>query len=80
VSIENKGCEDCGLTLPSFGLPSDGTTRWCFGCVKGHAGAVDVIPVAARAKRATSKNARPGGRCRAAIVHCHSLCLQGCSI
>ena len=26
----------------SFGLPSDRMKRWCSGCAKGHAGAVDV--------------------------------------
>ena len=37
-----KQCEDCGLKQPSFGLPVDGKKRWCVGCAKAHAGAVNV--------------------------------------
>ena len=28
--------------MPHFGLPAEGKRRWCSGCAKGHAGAVDV--------------------------------------
>jgi hypothetical protein len=42
VNIMNKKCEGCGLKAPNFGLPSEGKKRWCFGCAKGHAGAVNV--------------------------------------
>jgi hypothetical protein len=36
-----KMCEDCAVKQPAFGLPPDRTKRWCSGCAKGHAGAVD---------------------------------------
>ena len=39
---KQKMCEGCGLTVPHFGLASEGKWRWCSGCAKGHAGAVDV--------------------------------------
>ena len=44
MNVVNKKCEDCQLKLPSFGLPAEGTGRWrwCGGCAKGHAGAVDI--------------------------------------
>jgi hypothetical protein len=35
-------CEDCQLKKPSFGLPVEGRRRWCSGCAKRHAGAVNV--------------------------------------
>jgi hypothetical protein len=35
----HKKCEGCRLKQPSFGLPSEGMTRWCAGCAKGHVGA-----------------------------------------
>ena len=37
-----KKCEDCKLKQPCFGLP-EGKTRWCAGCSKAHAGAVDLV-------------------------------------
>jgi hypothetical protein len=41
VNVLNKKCEDCGLIVAGFGLPSDGKKRWCSGCANGHGGAVD---------------------------------------
>ena len=38
----NKKCEDCQLKVPSFGLPAEGKKRWCSGCAKAHAEAVDI--------------------------------------
>jgi hypothetical protein len=49
VNVVNKKCEDCQLKLPSFGLPSEGTSvrdrkvRWCSGCSKGHVGAENLV-------------------------------------
>jgi hypothetical protein len=43
VDVVNKKCEECQLKQPTFGLPSDRTKRWCSGCAKGHAGAVNVV-------------------------------------
>ena len=35
-------CEGCGLKQPTFGVPAEGgRKRWCGGCAKGHAGAVN---------------------------------------
>jgi hypothetical protein len=42
VNVVSKKCEGCGLKQPSFGLPAEGKRRWCGGCAKGHAGAVDI--------------------------------------
>jgi hypothetical protein len=43
VNLIHKKCEGCGLKQPNFGLPAEGKKRrWCAGCAKGHAGAVDV--------------------------------------
>jgi hypothetical protein len=54
VDVVSKQCEGCGLKQPNFGLPAEGKKqpnfglpaegkrRWCSGCAKGHAGAVDV--------------------------------------
>jgi hypothetical protein len=43
VDGSNKKCEDCQLKYPSFGLPGEAKkNRWCAGCAKGHAGAVNV--------------------------------------
>ena len=39
---QKKKCEDCQLKRPSFGLLAEGKSRWCAGCAKGHAGAVDL--------------------------------------
>ena len=40
--VKNKRCEDCEVKEPRFGLPAEGKARrWCGGCAKGHAGAVD---------------------------------------
>ena len=47
--VSRKKCEDCQLKQPSFGLPAEGKKRWCSGCAKGHAGAVDVETRSARA-------------------------------
>ena len=36
-------CEGCGIKAPSFGLPGEGKKyRWCGGCAKGQAGAVNM--------------------------------------
>ena len=40
---KQKMCEGCGLPVPHFGLASEGKRRWCSGCAKGHAGAVNII-------------------------------------
>ena len=40
--VHKNKCEECELKQPSFGLPAEGKTRWCGGCAKGHAGAVNV--------------------------------------
>ena len=40
---KRKKCEGCGLKVPHFGLPAEGRARWCSGCAKGHAGAVDDV-------------------------------------
>jgi len=40
---KRKHCEDCGLKQPCFGLPTDRKSRWCGGCAKEHAGAVNVV-------------------------------------
>ena len=37
-----RKCEGCQLKQPNFGLPAEGKVRWCSGCAKGHAGAVDL--------------------------------------
>ena len=45
MNIVSKMCESCPRepgTLASFGLPSDGKKRWCAGCGRGQAGAVNV--------------------------------------
>jgi hypothetical protein len=39
----NKKREGCSLKQPKFGLPAEGKKRWCSGCAKAHAGAVDVV-------------------------------------
>jgi hypothetical protein len=44
VNVKSKKCEGCGLQRPSFGLPAEGKMRWCGGCAKAHAGAVNVNP------------------------------------
>jgi hypothetical protein len=41
VNVRNKKCEGCQLKQPAFGLPAEGKARWCSGCAKGHAGAMD---------------------------------------
>jgi hypothetical protein len=38
--LKHKKCEDCQLKRSSYGLPSEGKKRWCWGCAKAHAGAV----------------------------------------
>jgi hypothetical protein len=35
-------CEECGLKQPNFGLLAEGRRRWCSGCAKPHAAAVDL--------------------------------------
>ena len=40
--LASKKCEGCQLKHPSFGLPAEGKKRWCGGCAKGHAAAVNV--------------------------------------
>ena len=42
MNLSTKKCEGCGLKAPSFGLPAEGKKRWCVGCAKRHAGAVNV--------------------------------------
>ena len=42
MNVVTKKCEGCGLKRPNFGLPAERKKRWCAGCAKGHAGAVDV--------------------------------------
>ena len=42
MNVKHKKCEGCQLTRPHFGLPAEGKVRWCAGCAKAHAGAVDV--------------------------------------
>jgi hypothetical protein len=43
VDVKNKNkCEGCRLKQANFGLPGEGAARWCGGCAKAHAGAVDV--------------------------------------
>jgi hypothetical protein len=42
VNINKKKCESCQLKRPNFGLPAEGKARWCSGCAKEHAGAVDI--------------------------------------
>jgi hypothetical protein len=39
----NKKCEGCGLKQPNCGLSAEGKRRWCAGCAKAHAGAVDIM-------------------------------------
>jgi hypothetical protein len=34
VDIGRKKCDGCGDKVLSFGLPTEGKTRWCGGCVK----------------------------------------------
>lgn len=37
-----SGCEDCKAAQPVFGLATEGRkVRWCHGCAKAHAGAVN---------------------------------------
>jgi hypothetical protein len=43
VDVLNKKCEGCGLKGASLGLPAEGKRRWCSGCAKVHAGAVNVV-------------------------------------
>ena len=38
----HRKCEGCELKLPSFGLPAEHKRRWCAGCARAHAGAVDL--------------------------------------
>ena len=40
--VAGKTFEACQLKQPSFGLPAEGKARWCSGCAKAHAGAVNV--------------------------------------
>ena len=42
MNVRHKKCEGCGLKQANFSLPAEGKARWCSGCAKGHAGAVDV--------------------------------------
>ena len=37
-----KKCETCQLKQPNFGLPAERKSRWCAGCAKGRAGAVNL--------------------------------------
>ena len=43
-SSTTRTCADCDLKQATFGLPSEHgpKKRWCAGCAKDHAGAVDV--------------------------------------
>ena len=40
--MSTKKWEDCQLKQPHYGLVLEGKTRWCGGCAKAHAGAVDI--------------------------------------
>ena len=42
MDLTSKKCEGCQLKYPIFGLAVEGKKRWCSGCAKAHAGAVDV--------------------------------------
>ena len=42
-SSTQRVCETCKLKRRTFGLPSGRKPRWCSGCAKGHAGAVEVV-------------------------------------
>ena len=42
VTFSSKKCEDCKLKQSNFGLPAEGTKRWCGTCAKQHVGAVNV--------------------------------------
>ena len=39
--VDRRQCEDCGVKAASFALPTDVKRRWCGGCRKKHAGAID---------------------------------------
>eukprot|EP01051_Picozoa_sp_SAG22_P016417 SAG22_NODE_2315_length_2729_cov_75.033080_3_plen_44_part_00 len=39
---QQKMCEDCGLKMPTYGLPAEGKKRWCVGCSKQKGGAVSL--------------------------------------
>jgi hypothetical protein len=66
-------CEDCGAQAPSFGLPlldersatrgrprGDNKKRWCAGCAKAHAGAVNVGKQGVMCERCGLNQARFG--------------------
>jgi hypothetical protein len=38
-----KKCESCLAKRANFGLPDEGTRRWCGGCAKEWPGAIDVV-------------------------------------
>jgi hypothetical protein len=53
-------CEDCRVTVPSFGLVDEGKRRWCSSCSKTHPGAVDIKNKGKRSKlRARRSKAEP---------------------
>ena len=49
MAVVGKKCEGCQLKAPTFGLrqpwhaAAHGEGRWCSGCAKGQAGAVNVV-------------------------------------
>ena len=61
IAARRQRCEDCQLKRPSFGLPAEGRTRWCPGCAKAHAGAVNVSDGRNSSSNNSSNNASGRG-------------------
>ena len=40
--LSSQLCEDCDKKCPSFGMEDEQKRRWCSGCAKAHAGAVNL--------------------------------------
>ena len=62
---DGRQCEDCGVKAASFGLPASmggRKRRWCGGCRKAHAGAIDH-----RQRKSDCVAAAPAAGCQPAL-------------
>ena len=43
LNLTKKRCADCGLKVPTCGLPGDKRRRWCDACARNHEGARSML-------------------------------------